>query len=335
MVNFGIVGFGLHAVKRLMPGFARAKNCRVTALSRRDAQKADASAKQFAIPQAFTSVEELCQSREVDAVFVTSPNSLHHRDVLMAIRCGKSVLCEKPLAMNAGEALEMVEAANKAKVLLGVAQVFRFCKSVNRIRELISEVGQPQLARCDFSFFAPPDHARTWLNDRTVAGGGPVADVGVHCIDTLRYVLQDEVIRVNAMGSKDDRSGDVESSAILTLEFSRGTLATVAVSFRAEYHTTVEVRGHNGALVCDKGLTVDRPVHVQLWRDNKIVQDEQMSNELAYAYQVDEFAAAVEGKAKFRAAGFAGWQNQLILDAAYRSIESGQAVDVPQVASPK
>jgi 1,5-anhydro-D-fructose reductase (1,5-anhydro-D-mannitol-forming) len=333
MVNFGIVGFGLHAVKRLMPGFQRAKNCRVTALARRDALKARESAQKFGIANGFTSVEELCQSADVDAVLVTSPNSLHYSDVLTAIRYGKPALCEKPLAMNADETREMVEAAQKSNVLFGVAQVFRFCTSVNRIRELLGEVGRPRLARCDFSFFAPPDHARAWLNDRAVAGGGPIADVGVHCIDTLRYILQDEVIRVSAVGSKDERSGDVEASAALTLEFSRGTLATVAVSFRAEYHTTVEVRGERGALVCDKGLTVDRPVNVQLWRDNKIVQDEQMSNELAYAYQVDEFADAVEGTKQFRAPGLEGWKNQVVLDAAYRSMETGRTIDVPQIVS--
>ncbi|HET9696494.1 MAG TPA: Gfo/Idh/MocA family oxidoreductase, partial [Terriglobales bacterium] len=193
------------------------------------------------------------------------------------------------------------------------------------------EVGRPRLARCDFSFFAPPDHARAWLNDRGVAGGGPVADIGVHCIDTLRYVLNDDVVRVTAVGSRDERSGDVESSAALTLEFSQGMLATVTVSFRAEYHTTVEVRGERAALVCDKGLTVDRPMNVQLWRDNKIVQDEQMSNELAYAHQVDEFADAVEGKAKFRAPGLEGWKNQVVLDAAYMSIETGRSVQIMQV----
>ena len=332
MVNFGIVGFGLHAMKRLMPGFARANNCRVTALARRDASKSRESAKQFGIANAFTSTEELCNSPDVDAIFVASPNSLHYSDVLTAIRHGKPVLCEKPLAMNADEARRMVHAAHNANVLFGVAQVFRFCKSVNRIREMLSEVGHPRLARCDFSFFAPPDHARAWLNDRAVAGGGPIADVGVHCIDTMRYVLQDDVVRVSAVGSKDERSGDVEASAVLSLEFSRGTLATVMVSFRAEYHTTVEIRGDRGAFVCDKGLTVDRPINVQLWRDNKIVQDEQMSNELAYAYQVDEFADAVEGKVKFRALGIEGWKNQLILDAAYRSMDRGTTVELAYVS---
>src|SRR5277367_177270 len=94
MVKFGIVGFGLHAVKRLMPGFLLSKNCRVTALSRRNMDKARESAKQFNIPLAFDSAEDLCRSPEVDAVLVTTPNAMHLQDVLTATRCGKHVLCE-------------------------------------------------------------------------------------------------------------------------------------------------------------------------------------------------------------------------------------------------
>src|SRR3954463_3343060 len=107
MVRFGIVGFGLHAVKRLMPGFALSKNCTVTALSRRDMPQARESAREFKIPLAFDSAAELCRSAEVDAVLVTTPNSLHLKDVLTAIEAAKHVLCEKPLAMNAAEAREM------------------------------------------------------------------------------------------------------------------------------------------------------------------------------------------------------------------------------------
>ena len=94
MVRFGIVGFGLHAVKRLMPGFAQAKRCRVTALSRRDLQRAKESARQFEIEHAFASTAELCASPEVDAVFVSSPDGLHRDDVLEAVHHGKPVLCE-------------------------------------------------------------------------------------------------------------------------------------------------------------------------------------------------------------------------------------------------
>ena len=133
MVNFGIVGFGLHAVKRLMPGFDLSKNCRVTALTRREAAAAAQSAKEYNIPNAFTSVEDLCRCPEVDAVLVTTPNSCHLDEVLTAIQCGKPVLCEKPLGMNAAECKQMVEAARKANVLFGVADVIPFSPLRSRI----------------------------------------------------------------------------------------------------------------------------------------------------------------------------------------------------------
>ena len=154
MIRFGILGFGLHAVKRLMPGFAGAKRCRVSALSRRKLGEARASAKQFGIPLAFDSAEELCKSKEVDAVFVATPNASHLADVLLALKHGKPVLVEKPMGMNAAECRKMVEAAHKARLTLGVAQVFRFEDSTARLRERVAshELGKVIFARSEFSY---------------------------------------------------------------------------------------------------------------------------------------------------------------------------------------
>ncbi len=330
MVRFGIAGFGLHAVKRLVPGFARATNCRVTALSRRDINQARQSAEQYNIPLAFDSVEQLCQSPDVDAVFVASPNALHLPDVLTAIRCGKAVLCEKPMGVNAGDCRQMVEAADKAGVLLGVAHVFRFEESTAWFRNQLAagKIGKVGFARSEFSFAAGLQHPRTWIRDMNVAGGGPIADIGVHCIDTLRFVLQDEVVRVSAIGISDSNSGQVEAAAALLLKFSRGTLGTVMASFRAEYRTPLELIGDTGVLRADNALSVDDPVQMELRRGRNAVEVHTVSNASAYARQVDAFAAAVEGRADFPVPGEEGWRNQLILDAAYRSIRSGHAEDV-------
>ena len=124
MIRYGILGFGLHAVRRLIPGFGGAHNSRVTALSRRDMKQAEASAAEYKIPYAFDSAADLCRSPEVDAVFVATPNCSHVKDVLLAIESGKPVLCEKPMGMNAGECRQMVEAARQANLLLGVAKSF-------------------------------------------------------------------------------------------------------------------------------------------------------------------------------------------------------------------
>jgi 1,5-anhydro-D-fructose reductase (1,5-anhydro-D-mannitol-forming) len=333
MIRFGIVGFGLHAVKRLMPGFALSKNCMVTALSRRDIKQAQASAREHKIPLAFDSPADLCRSLEVDAVLVTTPNSCHLGDVLTAIEAGKAVLCEKPLAMNAAEAKEMVEAARERNVRFGVAHVFRFDESVRKFREHIAagKIGQPIFARSEFSFLADPSHPRKWLYDASVAGAGPIFDIGVHCIDTLRFVLQDEVVRVSATANSDKRSGDVESAAVLGLEFSHGTIATVLVSYRAEYRTPLEFVGDTGVLWADDALNVEHPIEIALRRGQEVVQRDTASNHLAYGLQVDAFADWIEGKAQFPAPGEEGWQNQEVLDAALRSIKSGSAEVVPRV----
>lgn len=325
MIRFGIAGFGLHAVRRLMPGFELAQNCKVVALSRRDQEKGRAAAQQYGIPHLFNSTEELCRCPDVDAVLVTTPNACHLQDVLTAVAAGKPVLCEKPMGMNADECRQMIEAARRAEVLLGVAQIFRFEESTARLKQLMAagEIGRPIFARAEFSY-PGIGHARTWINDLSVAGGGPIADVGVHCIDALRYILNDEPRCVTAFAQRDAQSGDVESAATLTLEFSRGTLATIMVSTRAEYRTPLEFVGDKGVLRADNGLTVDRPIVIELWRERRMVASETVSNHSAYAKQVDAFAAAIEKRERFAVLGEEGLRNQLVLDAAYRSVSTGK-----------
>jgi 1,5-anhydro-D-fructose reductase (1,5-anhydro-D-mannitol-forming) len=135
------------------------------------------------------------------------------------------------------------------------------------------------------------------------------------------------------VGRSDERSGDVEAAAIITLEFQQGTLASVLVSTRAPYRTPLEFVGADGVLRADDGLTVDRPVSLELWRDRQVVAAETVSNQFAYAQQVDSFSAAVEGSQRFPVPGEQGWQNQIILDAAYRSILSGKSEEVTVLKS--
>ena len=332
MIRYGILGFGLHAVRRLMPGFALASNSRVTALSRREVKQAQASAAEYKIPHAFDSAADLCRSPDVDAILVATPDCSHLKDVLLAIESGKPVLCEKPMGMNAVECRQMVEAARGAKLLLGVAQVFRFERSAARLRERVAarQVGRPVFARAEFSYSART-HPRKWLTDAKIAAGGPIADVGVHCVDALRYILNDEVVRVTASGMSDQDSGEVEAAAVLSLEFARGTLGSVLVSARAEYRTPLEIVGEAGVLRAEDAFSVERPIEIEFRRGGSVVEKEMVSNADAYARQVDMFSAAIEGNAEFPAPGEEGWQNQEVLDAAYRSLKSRKAESVPLV----
>ena len=312
MIRFGIAGFGLHAAQNLVPGFRLAKKCKLTALSRRHLDAARASASQYRVPLAFDSLADLARSPDVDAVIVATPNVCHHRDVLSALESGKPVLCEKPMGMNADECREMIEAAARRHLTLGVAHVFRFDDNAQSFREKLQSgsVGRPLFARAEFLYRAA-DSARGWIADPQIAGGGSIADVGVHCIDTLRFVLDDEVARVFASATGGQKSGGVETTAILNLEFCRGTVATVLVSMDAGYRMVLEVVGRAGKL-----LAVDDPA------SSETSPRAGFKRYLPYARQLDAFADALEQNVAFLVSGEEGLRNQLVLDAAYRSIRT-------------
>ena len=324
MVRYGITGFGLHAVKRLMPGFTRSKLSRCVALQRRNLEQGRKDAAQFGIDHVFGSVEELCACPDVDAVFVSSPNSIHLGDVVAAAKHRKPVLCEKPMAMTAAEVEQMIRACDEAGVPLGVAQCMRFEQSVNLMRERVQrgDIGDIQSINIDFTFVGL-ESPRKWLNDAALAGGGPIADVGVHTLDTMRYILGDDPVRVKCETKSDERSGGVEATARFELYFSRGAVGRSYVSFREEYRTPVEIVGTKGSIGAKDALNVERPIAIEIEHNGRI-EREMANNAETYALQVDAFSRAVTGEAEFPISGEEGLKNQRILDALYRSARTGR-----------
>ncbi len=330
MIRYGILGFGHHGRKRLVPGFAAAKASKLAGIWRRDLDKAQDNATAFDIEQVFASAEELCASPAIDAVFVTSPDAFHMRDTLLALGLGKPVLCEKPLAMNVGQVQQMLSAARKANVLFGVAQNFRFNRSVNLIRDWLEagRIGRPVFATAHF-YFQSQRSPRAWIYDPALARGGVIGDVGIHCIDVLRFILRDDVAAISTVARSDAQSGAVEASAALAIDFTQGALGSVMVSFRSEYRTLVEIVGETGIIQSENGLSVDGPVDVRLLQGGKIVDTQQVTNTDAYGRMLDAFSAAIEGTGDFAAPGEDGLKNQLALDAAYASWHSGRKEMVP------
>lgn len=321
MIRYGILGFGHHAMKRLMPAFTGAH---VTGMWRRDPAKARANAREYHIPHVFDSPEDLCASPEIDAVFVVSPDALHLPHVLLAAEHGKHVLCEKPLGMNAAEVEKMLFATRAAGVVFGVAQNMRYNASVQLIREWIAEgrIGQPLLAHSQFCYNAEKS-PRAWIYDPTLATGGPIGDVAIHCIDGLRYVLATDVTEASTLAHKDAKSGEVESHAVVNLAFGNGVMGAVSVTTRGSYRSLIEITGETGVILCENGLTVDHPVDVVLYRQDKVAAHQRASNADAYTRMIDSFSAAIEGRGTYLATGEDGLHNQRVLDAAYKSWRTG------------
>jgi predicted dehydrogenase len=325
MVRFGILGFGHHAILRLVPSFADSTTCTLAGLWRRDPEKARDNAAAYNIPHNFATPAELCASPEIDAVFVTSPDALHLEHVLLAIKHGKPVLCEKPLGMNTAEAAAMVSASREAGVVFGVAQNLRYSASILRARQWIAEgrIGKPRLTHVQFCHEAERS-PRKWIYDPALACGGPIGDVGVHCIDAMRFLLEDEVTAVSTLAMRDAGSGEVEAIAAIALELAGSTLGMVSVTTRAEYRSLFEVVGERGILRCEDGLTVTRPVDLELRRGGDLVASETLSNADSYIRMLDGFVEAMAGESAFLATGEDGWKNQRVLDAAYASWRDGQ-----------
>jgi predicted dehydrogenase len=333
MIRYGLLGFGHHAVRRLMRGFAGASHAKLSGLWRRDAAKAAANALEYSIPHVFDTPEALCASSEIDAVFVASPDALHRDHVLLAAGHNKHVLCEKPLAMNADEVKQMLAAADHAGVRFGVAQNMRYNRSLVQMREWVAEgrIGKPTLAQAQFAYSAAGS-PRSWIYDPTLALGGPIGDVGIHCLDALRYVLGSDastyVTAVTTLAHTDAESGAVESHAVVGLDFVSGAIGSITVTTRSAYRTLVEITGENGVIVCENGLTVDFPVDVVLRRGPEIVASETVSNADAYSLMLDGFSDWIEGRGEYLAPALDGLHNQHVLDAAYLSWRDGIRVKI-------
>jgi predicted dehydrogenase len=291
---------------------------------RRDQSTAAQNCADHQIPHCFSSRETLCSSPEVDVVFLTSPDAMHRDDMLLALSHGKAVLCEKPMAMNAAEAEEMTAAAKAAGVLFGVAQNFRYNRSLEWMRAQIAagRIGQPQLAHAQYVY--PASMApRKWITDPALACGGPIADVGVHCIDALRFVLGEDVGSIGTVARKDDASGRVEAVASLQMEMTGGVYASVTASARGLYRTVVEVTGSEGVLIAENGLTVDRPVELVVRQAGEVVEITTVENDDGYVRMLESFAQTFRGKGRFAATGEDGVLNMRALDAAYKSWHTG------------
>jgi 1,5-anhydro-D-fructose reductase (1,5-anhydro-D-mannitol-forming) len=324
-VRYAILGFGHHAVRRLVPAFAKSEHSTLTGMWRRDTAAAAANCAEFGILHCFATREELCASPDVDVVFITSPDAMHKDDLLLALKHGKAVLCEKPLAMNAVDAQDMAAAADAAGLLFGVGQNFRYNRSLVWIREQIQagKIGQPQLAHAQYAYpakLAP----RKWITDPALACGGPIADVGVHCIDALRFVLGQEVVSICTLARQDDASGKVEAVASMQMEMTGGVYATVTASARAPYRTLIEVTGSDGVISAENGLTVDRPVDLVIRRGGQVVETVTVENGDGYTLMLDAFAMAYRGKVTFAASGEDGVKNMRAVDAAFKSWQTGQ-----------
>jgi predicted dehydrogenase len=241
-------------------------DAQVVAIAARTRTHADMLAAEFNIPRVFDDWRELVASPEVDAVCVTTPNYLHCEMTTAALRAGKHVLVEKPLAMNLREADEMITAAKEANVLLMVQQSQRFFPVHEVAKQIVDSgvIGDILSVRARWSHSGPEywSPEGKWFFEKDKAGDGALFDLGIHKLDLIRYLTAKEAKEVSAFTATLAKDIEVEDYGVAMLRFDDGALGVVEASWASvPNENSIKLYGTRGNL--QVGLDSAHPISVE------------------------------------------------------------------------
>lgn len=247
MVNWLVIGVGDITRKRVLPAILADPQSRLAGIVTRDPRKAEA----YGVP-AWISLEQALQDSDCDAVYVASPVALHAPQTLASFAAGKHVLCEKPMAMNYTEARTMVETAEQAGRIFGVAYYRRMYPAVARVKQLLADgvIGRPVFAFATaWSWYAPErGEEGSWRADAALAGGGPLYDIASHRIDLLHDFFG-EPKRVDGQIATTVQAMSVEDNATVLIEHDSGVRSVVDVRWHSHVvRDEFLIRGTSGEI---------------------------------------------------------------------------------------
>ncbi len=245
IIQWGIIGAGNISRVAIAPAFREVPYAKIIAVASSSEARARSFAADFSVEKFYTDYDRLLQDPDVDAIYIALPNNMHMEWTIRALEAGKHTLCEKPLAMNAEEAMQIQEAARKTGRLAMEAFMYRFHPRIQAAYDIIQSgaIGSPKLLHSSFCFtLARPDNYR----NIPASGGGALYDVGCYCVGVSRYLLGEEPETVMAQAVYSESGIDESVSGILTFE--SGALAHIACSFGSAESQTVEIIGSLGTL---------------------------------------------------------------------------------------
>ena len=335
VVRWGVLGVaGIN--EAFLPGLSRASNGRLHAIASRRPDAAAAAQTRWGASCSYDTYEGLLADDQVDAVYVPVPNSLHVEWTAQALRAGKHVLCEKPLAMSAEEVEELRGVAEQAGRWVMEAFMYRFAPRWQRARQLIADgaIGDPRVVRVGFAFKQFPEDYNIRFDPSV--GGGIVWDMGCYATHMARDLFGSEPETTVALGHA--RPGEqVETSVEAILRFPGDRSAVAHVSF--DYpnpHSQVEVVGTDGWISLPGTGMRDEPFTRLLrhrFGDELYVSGvEPVVEEFPYAdpYQleIEHFGASVLTGTPPRYGWDDAMGNVIALEAMVRSLRAGQVVQV-------
>jgi xylose dehydrogenase (NAD/NADP) len=247
-IKWGILGNATIARKCVIPAIFSSANGRVYALASRNPENAEALAEKYRISRLYSNYESVIEDNQVNAVYVPLPNHLHKEWAIKALEAGKHVLCEKPLACNAAEAIEMAQVASKNGLHLMEALMYRFHPRNKTIHKMVSQgkIGAPRLVRVSFCFHIEEEILKRKENARLKKkGGGTLLDVGCYGVSIARWVMGENPESVQAAAYFNDEGVDIHTAGVLY--FRNKGLATIEASFISALQQTYTIVGTEGS----------------------------------------------------------------------------------------
>jgi predicted dehydrogenase len=252
--KIGYAPVGLGQISSIfMRAVANSSTTKITGLVSGHPEKAARFADMYGVPRSsiynYEDFDRIRENKDIDATYIGLPNSMHKEFTVRSAQAGKHVLCEKPMAISSAECREMIAACRKADRKLMIAYRIHYDPTHLKAVELIKQgrIGEIQYCEGNFgSYF----QANQWRLTRAMGGGGPLMDMGIYPLNTIRFYTGIEPVRFAAMTSTMDRQSgrfkDIEESLSWTMEMSSGVLANCATSYTTRLPGYIKVIGSRG-----------------------------------------------------------------------------------------
>lgn len=322
-LGFALVGLGGYAISQLGPALKLTQLAELKAVVTGDSEKGKRWAKDYNFPEqnvlSYPEIARLAQMPEVDVVYIVLPNFLHAEYTIKALQAGKHVICEKPMAMNVQEAEEMIAAAKKANKKLGVGYRLHLDPYHQQVMEWGKKQTFGKIKEVEAGFGFIVQNPNQWRMRKAESGGGPLVDVGIYCIQGMRYATGLEPIAVTARNEFTDRKGfsDVEITTIWKMEFPNGIVGKGRTSYQEGYNF-LKINAEKGEYGIDPAYMYSGQKIFQPKDAPKITPRNQQ------AAHMDDFCLSVLNNKALRTPGEMGLQDQKIMAAIYKAAASGE-----------
>ncbi|MBT2133529.1 Gfo/Idh/MocA family oxidoreductase [Croceibacterium sp. LX-88] len=333
-MRWAIVGLGSFAIGQVIPGFGDAQRSRMTAFVSGNPDKARDLGARFGVSDlyGYDNFDDIARNDEIDCVYIVLPVGLHAEYTIRALKAGKHVLCEKPMASTSAECEAMVAAAQANDRQLGVAYRVHFeptnLEAERRIKA--GEIGTIRHVQCDHGFNANPQFPpHKWRLEKKLAGGGSMFDIGIYGLNTsLMMTDGDAPVEVSAVYSyprDDTRFAEVEGGIDWRLRLASGISVqgsssycyTPYISRQRYFGSQASIEMQPATTYDDNNLILDGNARIEVGAGNPLGQ---------FAAQIDGFSDAARANTPHRTTGEMGLRDLRLIEAMYRSADAGGAV---------